>query len=206
MLQPFHDPVRFHWLTTFSFQFKQCGLLMLIPFLFLVPGAGKHVRKMLLQEHRKGKADFPVTRSRAAHSLAPRSKDNVTEAPPGHILFLSMPGVGCQEAKVSTLLWTLHSLLRSTSYRGGDRKPLPPWGVDHTSRGAQMCLRLQKWEPSLSCPLLGPKPPSVLEVCLPQIHQLGSGQFGWRTWLQCVVAEPVSWEGHLKPGLGPSPN
>ena len=57
--------------------------------------------------------------------------------------------------------------------------PLPvPKGVDHTSPGAQIRLRLQKWEPLLSCPLLGPKPSSVSEVCLPQIHRLGSCQLG----------------------------
>lgn len=57
--------------------------------------------------------------------------------------------------------------------------PPVPRGVDHTSSpGAEICLRLQKWEPLLSCPLLGPKPSSVSEVCLPQIHRLGSCQLG----------------------------
>lgn len=38
---------------------------------------------------------------------------------------------------------------------------LVPRGVDQTSPWAQIRLRLQKWEPSLSCLLLGPKPSSV---------------------------------------------
>lgn len=75
-------------------EFKQSSLLIAIPFLFLVPKAGKQVSKTPLQEYRKGEGDFPVMRSQAAHSLSPRSKDKVvTEGPPGHLLSPVMSGV-----------------------------------------------------------------------------------------------------------------
>lgn len=93
--------------------------------------------------------------------------------------------------------------------------PPVPRGVDHTSPGAEIRLRLQKWEPLLSCPLLGPKPSSVSEVCLPQIHRLGSCQLGeeqgrrvrrghWST--TCALGASSSYYCRIRPAGGkPAP-
>lgn len=57
-------------------------------------------------------------------------------------------------------------------------------GADHTSPWAQIRLRLQKWEPLPSCPLLGPKPSSV---CLGSLSSPNSSArlqpARWRTRL-----------------------
>lgn len=101
---------------------------MSIPFLFLVPAAGKHVSKTPLQEYRKGKGDFPVMKSQVAHSLSPRSKYGfLTESPPGHLLFLIMSEFKFSRREVLSVLPynTLHSL-RGTGYRSSrERKALP---------------------------------------------------------------------------------
>lgn len=174
-------------------------LFMPIPFLFLVLPAGKHVSKTPLQEYRKGRVGFPVMRGQGSALIVPKKPRQFNRSPydpthrrlpPIHIRGRApyIPAAHFSEAP--------HWRRRNEAFLPQEVTTLP--------LRAQIRLRLQKWEPWLSRPPPSPKPSAVSQVCLLQIHWLGSCHED-RDCIRIVIWSPMlGAEGCQGPGSGSS--